>query len=159
MDKPFKIIRNTRKFLLNHIADLTVDELNEIPRGFNNNIVWNIGHMIAAQQNVTYVRAGHKVVVDEAFFLAHKPDTRPQQTFSAAEVAGTKDLFFSTIDRFESDYQKGLFSNYTPWTNRYGVELNTIGEVLAFLPYHEGLHLGYVMALKRIVVGARRPIA
>ncbi|HMH23286.1 MAG TPA: DinB family protein [Puia sp.] len=155
MDKQFEIIRNTRKFLLNLVADLTVEELNLIPQGFNNNIIWNISHMIAAQQNVSYVRAGQNVVVDEGFFNANKPDTKPVRVLNADEVDAIKSLFLSTIDRFESDWRSGLFSNYIPWTNRYGVQLNTIGDVLAFLPYHEGLHLGYTMALRRLVVGGR----
>jgi hypothetical protein len=159
MDKQFEIFRNTRKSLLNLIADLTVDELNEIPRGFNNNIIWNIAHLIAAQQNVSYIRSGQNIVIDEAFFLAHKPDTKPVRKIGADEVAAIKDLFLTSVDRFEADYKNGLFSNYTPWTNRYGVELANIGEVLAFLPYHEGLHLGYIMALKRLVVNARQPIS
>jgi hypothetical protein len=151
MNKQFEILRDTRKSLLQFIGGLTPEQLNEIPAGFNNNIIWNIAHMISAQQNVTYVRSGRKVAVDEAFFVAYKPDTKPQGTLGADEIASVKELFLSTIDQFETDYKANFFLEYTPWTNRYGVPITSIGDVLGFLPYHEGLHLGYIMALKRII--------
>jgi hypothetical protein len=151
MDKPFEILRETRKSLLQLIDGLTTEQLNEIPRGFSNNIIWNIAHMIVAQQNVTYVRSGQKAIVEEAFFHAYKPDTKPEGTIDAEGIADIKELFLTTIDQFESDLKKNIFAGYTPWTNRYGVKIDTIGDVLRLLPFHDGLHFGYVMALKRII--------
>jgi len=156
MEKQFEVLRNTRKSLIQFIEELSPEQLNKIPPGFNNNIIWNLAHMISAQQNVCYVRSGRKVVVDEAFFAAYKPDTKPEGTVGPEGIAAIKGLLFSTIDRFESDYKENVFSDYVPWTNRYGVEIATIEDVLGFLPYHEGLHLGYIMALKRLITNSQR---
>ncbi len=149
MNKQIEILRNTRKFLLGFIADLSAEELNEIPKGFNNNVIWNLTHLVATQQSICYVRAGQPLAVEEKYFHPFKPDTKPERYIDAAEVDIIKELSLSVIDRFEADYEKGLFAHYTAWTNRYHIELSTIDEVLGFLPFHEGLHLGYVMALKR----------
>jgi hypothetical protein len=47
-----------RQFLLDQIAGLTTEELNQIPRGLNNNIIWNLAHLISGQQGIFYARAG-----------------------------------------------------------------------------------------------------
>ncbi|MES2730775.1 MAG: DinB family protein [Bacteroidota bacterium] len=151
MNKQIEIIKKTRINLLNVIKDLTLDQLNEIPEGFNNNIIWNLAHLIAAQQGICYMRAGGKIVVDEKYFLNYKSETKPQQRVDQHEVDIIKQLFLSTIDRLEKDYQNDVFANYTAWTTRYGVELAHVDDALVFLPFHEGLHLGYIQALKRVI--------
>jgi len=50
MKKEIERLKKTRIFLLDLIKDLTTEQLNEIPKGFNNNIIWNLGHLIASQQ-------------------------------------------------------------------------------------------------------------
>ena len=151
MKKQFEILKKTREYLLEFVRDLSVEQLNEIPTGFNNNIIWNMGHMIAAQQGVCYKRSGLALHISEEFFLAYKPDSKPEGLVSAEEIEKIKALLLSSINQLETDYANHVFANYTPWTNRYGIEHTTIEDTLCFLPYHEGLHLGYVMALKRLI--------
>ncbi|MBS7563275.1 DinB family protein [Mucilaginibacter sp. Bleaf8] len=151
MNKPIEIIRKTREYLLTLVDGLTLEQLNTVPAGFNNNIIWNLGHLVAAQQGVCYRRAGFELRVDEIFFNLYKSDTKPERPVSQAEFEEIKMLFFSTIDQLEADYKENLFSNYEPWTTRYGVVIHNIDEAIGFLPYHEGLHMGYIMALKRVI--------
>lgn len=58
MVKQFDILRKTRQYVLELIANLSMEQLNEVPAGFTNNIVWNLGHMLASQQGVCYLRGG-----------------------------------------------------------------------------------------------------
>lgn len=133
------------------IKDLDIDQLNKIPPGFNNNIIWNIAHLIAGQQGVCYIRAGLKTWVEEDFFNAYKPGTKPLSRMDEEQVEKIKELFFSTLDILEQDYQKALWNSYPAWTTRYGLEVKSIDDAMDFLLVHEGLHLGYVMALKKVV--------
>lgn len=151
MKHPIAIIKSTRAFLLNTIADLTLDELNEVPTGFNNNIIWNLGHMIAAQQSICYVRAGLPPRVDETFLAAYRPGTRPEGRVDEAGVAQIKNLLLTTLDDLEQDHVNGLWQQYPAWSTRYGITLDSIESAVSFLPFHEGLHSGYIMAQKRLV--------
>jgi hypothetical protein len=151
MNDQIETIRKTRSFLLDYIKELNIGQLNKIPAGFNNNIAWNLGHMVAAQQGVCYLRAGLKTWVDEDFFNAYKPGSKPTEYINESQIEKIKELFFSSLDILKSDYAKGLLTNYPAWTTRYGVELNNIDEAIQFLNFHEGLHLGYIMALKRAI--------
>jgi len=149
--KQIEILKKTRKYILELINDLSIEELNEIPAGFNNNIIWNLGHMLASQQGVCYKRAGLNLVIEEKYFLDYKPETKPGHFIDAEQANEIKNLFLPAIDKLEEDYNNNVFANYPPWTNRYGVEHKNIEDTINFLLFHEGLHLGYIMALKRIL--------
>ena len=151
MTKSIEIIKKTRIHLLSQVSELSIEQLNKIPAGFNNNIAWNMGHMVGTQQGICYKRAGLDTVVGEVFFETYKPGTKPDKFIDEQQIETIKELFISTLDRFEADYENNLFANYTPWTTRSGVDLGSIEDVLSFLPFHEGLHTGYIWALKRVV--------
>lgn len=137
--------------ILKAIEGLTIEELNKIPAGFNNNIIWNLGHMIAAQQGVCYKRAGVTAIIDDEFWNTFRPDSKPERFFDETDLAKIKDLFISTIDQLEIDLANNLFPNYGTWTTRYGAELTSIQEAVSFVPFHEGFHIGYITALKRAI--------
>ena len=151
MKKQLEIIRKPRLFLLSSINELSLDQLNEIPQGFNNNIIWNMGHMVAAQQGVCYVRMGLPPFTGEEFFNRYKPGSRPEAPVAASEVDQVKEFLFSTLEQLERDYEQRIFGAYVPWTTRYGVDINNIDEALQFLPFHEGLHMGCIAALKKLI--------
>jgi hypothetical protein len=152
MTKQIEIIRKTRTFLLKNLEDLTTEQYNKIPAGFNNNIIWNLGHMIAAQQGICYIRAGLQPTVEEDIINWFKSGTKPERAFSETEIENIKSLLFSTLDQLEEDYNNGIFGGYTAWATRYEVELANIDDALNFLPFHEGLHSGCTTALKRLVL-------
>ncbi|MFP5042087.1 DinB family protein [Parasediminibacterium sp. JCM 36343] len=151
MEKQIEIIKSTRQALLQFVSDLTVEQLNEIPAGFNNNIIWNLAHLMSSQQGLCYVRSGLPLFVEEKYFESYKPGTKPENVVNSEEIAAIKFLFLSTIEQFQQDYANGAFANYTLFTNRYGVNIASIEDAITFVNFHEGIHFGYIMALKRVV--------
>lgn len=85
-------LRKIRSALLDATGDLTIDQLNRIPEGFNNNIIWNLAHLVSVQQGVCYLRAGEPLSVEESFYHAYKPGTRPAAAVTAMKrlVAGQR---------------------------------------------------------------------
>ncbi len=133
------------------IKDLSPEQLNEIPEGFKNNIIWNVAHMIAAQQGVCYGRGGHSMVIEEEIFDRYKPETVPEFFVDESNIKKVTQLLLSTIEILEVDYNAGLFKNNPPWVNRYGINLENIDDTINFLLVHDGLHLGFVNALIKVV--------
>ncbi len=150
MNPNIEVLRKTRHFALNLIADLSDEQLNKIPEGFGNNIIWNLGHLVAAQEGVCYKRSGAPTNISEEFFQAYKPGSKPEREASAEEIAQIKGLLLSSLDDLERDHAAGKLI-MTPWTTRYGVDINTIEDGISFLQFHEGLHQGYVTALVKLV--------
>lgn len=154
MEKKIEKIKKFRLFLLSQVEALTAGQLNSIPSGYNNNIIWNIGHLISAQQTMCYIRAGLPVTIDDKYFNSYLSGTKPGAFVDDKEISIIKELLLSTIDRLQTDYDKKLFINYTPSAGIlkvYGFEVNNIDEALEYLLYHEGFHGGYITALKRLV--------
>jgi DinB superfamily len=143
--------RKIRLFILESIKDLSVEELNTIPQGFSNNIIWNIAHLVATQQAICYKRAGQEIKIEESFFDLFKPGTKPDLMFDADMVQKIKEMFISNLDELETDYNNNLFATYTSWNTRAGVEITNIDIALHFILYHEGLHEGIIGALKKFV--------
>jgi hypothetical protein len=154
MTKSIEIIKKPRLALFELIKDLSIEQLNQVPPGFNNNIIWNLGHLVAAQQGICYRRAGVATIISEDFFNTYGPGSKPDRFISKAELDEIKEYFTSTLDQFVVDYNNNLFANYVAWTTRYGVDLNTIDDAFKFLPFHEGLHFGYVMAQRRALLSS-----
>jgi hypothetical protein len=151
MKRAIEILKQPRQSVLDVINDLSVEQLNKIPEGFNNNIIWNLGHMIAAQQGICYMRADLPVRISETLFHAYKSGTKPEGFVDAVGVEEIKQLLFTTLDQLEADHDNGMISNYTSFVTRYGIPLSSIDEAITFLPFHEGLHIGYIMSLRKLV--------
>ena len=151
MESQFDRLRKTRNVVLKLISDLSIEQLNKVPEGFNNNIIWNFGHLMASQQGLCYIRAGVKPIIDEQYITNYRGGTKPETTIDTAAFESMKLLFLSTIDQLKKDYESKLLANYQPFTTGLGIAINNIDEAIDFIFFHEGLHTGYMMALKRLV--------
>jgi hypothetical protein len=151
MKQEIENIRQIRLFTLDQIKELTPEQLNETPAGFNNNIIWNLAHLVSAQQGLCYLRSGLEIVTDDMYFSPYRPGTKPEKIVGPADIETIKELLISTTERLEADYTAQVFSTYSPITTRYGVAVSNIEEAIRFVLFHEGFHSGYIMALKRIL--------
>jgi len=141
-------------FLLNQVKDLSVEQLNRVPPGFNNNIIWNLGHLISAQQNVCYVKTGLTPVADENLISLYLSGSKPEAGVNEADIKIIKDIFISSIDHLQTDINRQAFRNYTPALmiqKVYGVQVNNIEDALEYLLYHEGLHAAVINTLQRFI--------
>ena len=59
MKVQFDILAKTRAIILYYIKELSLDQLHIIPDGFNNNIAWNIAHLVVTQQLLHYKLSGN----------------------------------------------------------------------------------------------------
>lgn len=155
MNLKIDLIRKTRSKALEIISGLSLPELNKIPEGFNNNIIWNLGHLIAAQEGIFYLRGKLELNIEQEFFNSFKNGSRPEREMHAEEIEKIRSLLFSSLDQFESDLGKNAFQNYPAWTTSMGITINSIDDAINFLPFHEGLHMGYIMAYKRIILNKK----
>jgi hypothetical protein len=99
MNTKIENIKSFRLFLLEQIDYLTTKQLNEIPEGFNNNVIWNLGHLICVQQNMCYVKAGLSIAVDDKYFSPFLSGTKPESFIHEQEIKNIKEVFISSIDK------------------------------------------------------------
>ena len=151
MDTSIVTIQATRKLFLNLIEGLTIEEINKIPEGFNNNIIWNFGHIIVSQQTLCYKLAGLPLIIDEAYVLKYAKGTKPEVFLDAKELAVLKELSVSLIDQLVNDMDKNLFVNYKEYQTSFNVKLVNVEDAVKYLTMHEGMHYGCVLALKKLI--------
>ena len=72
MEQTFKIWETSRKIYLKLIESYSIEQLNKIPEGFSNNLIWNLGHIIVSQQGLVYRLSGLPVNVSEEITNKYK---------------------------------------------------------------------------------------
>ncbi|WP_308991572.1 DinB family protein [Mariniflexile litorale] len=147
-----EVLPNTRRFFKKYLENVLLEDLNKIPKGFNNNIIWNIGHIVVTQQLLAYKLSGLQMMIDDKLVGKYRKDSKPEGDVTQSEVDELKALLFSTVEKTKEDYSNGLFENYQEYTvTTTGNTLTNIDEAFQFILFHEGMHLGYVMALLRAI--------
>ncbi|WP_243718087.1 DinB family protein [Pedobacter changchengzhani] len=153
MKQAFEFIINSRKAFIKLIDGLTIEQLNKIPEDYNNNIIWNFGHIVVTTQALCYIRTG--LLQDASsieFNEFYKKDTKPTYTVTADEVEELREMAIQSINKIEADYAAGKFGNVTPFsTSTYGVQMNTVDEILITTIGHDNMHFGYAIALRKLV--------
>jgi len=135
------------KFLENY----TLEQLNKIPEGFSNNLIWNIAHIIVTQQILVYKLSGLPMMVSDELVEKYKKGTKPEQEATQAEVDEIKSLLFKTIDQTKKDYNNKVFKNYQEYPTSTGFVLTSTEGAMAFNNFHEGLHIGIMMSLRKFL--------
>jgi hypothetical protein len=151
MNPIFDINRNSRKALLPFFENYTLEQLNQIPQGFNNNLIWNIGHIVVAQQMLVYKFSGLPMMVSERLVEKYRKGTRPEQNATQEEVDEIKSLLFSTIDQTETDFGNKIFKNYQEFTTGIGYLVKITEDAIVFNCYHEALHIGIMMSIRKFI--------
>ncbi len=151
MHQVFEITRTSRKLLAQFLENHSLEQLNKIPVGFNNNLIWNIGHIVVVQQMLAYKLSGLPMMVSEELFEKYKKGTKPESDASQEEVATIQSLLFETINQTKSDFNAGIFKNYQEFTSASGFTMRNVEDALAFNYYHEGMHIGMMMSIRKFI--------
>lgn len=149
MDWTFDVTLKNRAILKSFIENFSLEELNKIPQGFNNNMIWNIAHLIASQQVLVYKLSGLPTLISNEMIEMFRKGSRPERDLTQKEVDEMKGLLFSTIEKTIEDYKNGVFKSYQSYTTSTNSTLTNVEDALTFNIFHEGIHLGYILALKK----------
>lgn len=151
MQKHFEILKLSRQYIFKNIETFSVEQLNKIPDGFNNNIVWNIAHLVVTQQLICYKLSGLECDVSEEMIEKFQNGTAPILAVSKEEFESISTQFLSLPEKLEQDFNKGIFKNYNEYTLSSQLTLNSINDGIVFNTYHEGIHLGIILQLLKLV--------
>jgi len=152
MHPSLPLIKYGRQGFLKLIEGLSPEQLNKVPEGFNNNLIWNLGHLIATQQQICYKKSGQKPGIDENILETYSQGTKPNAPLSAEAIQWLKDEALTTLDQLEKDLAAGTFKDYPEYTiTKNDIPMRSIDDALDFLAFHESMHWGYAQALKRAV--------
>ena len=110
MHYAFDIILKNRKILNSFLMNFSLEELNIVPEGFSNNIIWNIAHVVVTQQLLVYNLSGLPMHTNDEMVAKYRKGSKVEkvttqdevnQDYNAIEV---KDSFGSEIDKDKMKY-------------------------------------------------------
>ncbi|MEX2584270.1 MAG: DinB family protein [Gemmatimonadota bacterium] len=151
MESAIELLRQTRPILLRLMDGLSEAQLLEIPHGFRNNILWNVGHVVVSQQGLHYRMSGLDQYVSDEQVAQFRKGSDPADWKETPDVGLVKKQLTELADRLMDDYRAGRFTRYQEYPTSTGPVLRSIGDAIAFNNYHEGYHTGIVMAQRRLV--------
>ncbi|MAQ74875.1 MAG: hypothetical protein CL613_00915 [Aquimarina sp.] len=149
MQHPLEIARVNRAALSKIIENYSLKQLNTVPEGFNNNLIWNIAHVIVTQQLLMYKLSGLPMQVSDEMVEKYKKGTKTERDISQEEVDIIKKLLLTTLNQTEKDLKDQIFKNFNEYPTSTGFVLRSIEDALHFNNFHEGIHLGYILALRK----------
>ncbi|GGG25988.1 DinB family protein [Paenibacillus abyssi] len=142
----FSQIELNRSRTLALVAELSEQQADVVPPGFNNNIRWHLGHILTTQERLAFRLIPEPLDLPEELMSLFVNGTKPAdwQT-SPPDLPALIKLLEEQPGRIRARLQGRLEEKITVPFKDFG----RLDEVLVFSIGHEATHAGYIMALKR----------
>ena len=151
MQSTFDITLSSRNILHKFLNNYSLEQLNKMPEGYNNNLIWNIAHIVVVQQMLVYHLSGLPMLVSDEMVQKYKRDTKPEAPVNEEEVTQIKGLLYTTLEQTQKDFSEGIFKNYNAFTTMTGFHIRNVQEAMEFNNYHEGVHTGIMMRIAKFL--------
>ena len=149
MRNTFDILKKNREYLLQLTNEYCFDDLNKIPHNFSNSIIWNMGHLLVTEKILLYGLSALEIpIITNEMIEFFKKGTHPKK-YELNLWENIKDNFISSIDRTESDFNRGIFINFTEYTTSIDVNLKNFEKTAQYIVLHEGIHTGVIQSIRK----------
>jgi hypothetical protein len=90
------------------------------------------------------------IVTDETV-EKYRKGTKTEHFATQEEVDQILSLLTQTIDQTEKDIENEIFTNFTEYPTSTGYVLTSAQDAMTFNNFHEGIHLGVILGLRKLV--------
>ena len=143
--------RQERALMGQMVTDLPDSALIRVPDGYRNNILWNLGHIVVSQQLLLYKLSATEMHVPDELVDQFRAGSSPDDWEATPDIEQMKALLQELPERLQEDVEKERFGDYLGYTTSTGLALRTFEDGMAFNHFHEGVHTGIIMSLKKLV--------
>lgn len=153
-DYTIRQLRFVRNLIIEQIKEMNENASLFIPKGFNNNIKWNLGHIYIIQERFAFSYIGEKMSIPDNFAELFSTGTKPAEwgNLTTPTMDELTLLLSNQVDRVEKTLKLRLKEPLEhPHTTSSGLTLSTVEELLGFCLYHEAMHLDAIKSIKRIM--------
>lgn len=151
MEKLFETALFTRSSMLRILESKSYEELVKIPDNFKNSIFWNIAHVLVTQQLLCYKLCGLDLKIEESMVEKYGKGTLAFEEVERSDIEYVKNHLENATLHLREDYINDVFKDYKPYMTSTGIELKSIEDALTFSTFHDGIHLGVILSLMKIV--------
>lgn len=151
MNATLELTRTSRLILSQILPNYTLAQLNKIPIGYSNNLIWNIAHVIVVQQMLVYGLSGLPMKISNEMVEKYKKGSKPEQDATQEEVDDIQGLLLTTIDQTAIDIENEVFKTFKEYPTSTGFTLKNAQDAMSFNNFHEGIHLGVIFSIRKFV--------
>lgn len=145
----FNQLKTYRSELIGAVNSITTEEAELIPKGFHNNIRWNLGHIYLDQYLWIQAVTKEKVNVPDGFRNWFGYGTSPADfTEETPTLAVLIELLQKQPDDIKEAYGERLEEELSPTE----MDMHTIEQVLIRTIFHEGMHLQAILDIKKCLL-------
>jgi hypothetical protein len=91
------------------------------------------------------------MMVSDELVQNYMKGTKPEHIATQSEVDEIKSLLSKTIDQTKGDFDNKIFKSYQEYPTSTGFVIKNVEDAMAFNNFHEGLHIGIMMCLKKFL--------
>ncbi len=144
-----RVLSGTHQNMLRVLESLSDEDLNREVPGVKNTIAWNFAHTIVTCQLLVLKLSGQELQINLRQLAKFRKDSDGKVTCTREELmelSAIQQKFIADLPQLAS---AGALDGYEAYETSYGVSLYNAQEAIQFAGVHAGLHLGYMMAMRR----------
>lgn len=143
-------LKFTHSYLTRALSTVTLENVNEVPKGFNNSILWNVGHILVSNEMLLFANTGDELKLSQDVINLFKGGTKPSDWNTEPPTFKVIcNLLDEQVERITTTYEGRLDEELNKSMKIANFEMKTVRDILGFVIFHEGLHTGLINGLKR----------
>ncbi len=155
-----EVLFATRRLIVELLHAQSLTQLNQVPAGFANNLIWNAAHCWVSFHLVIFDKNGCTSQEAESLgvpvpapelIAAYRGGTRPAGAVDQAFVDQVCAALSAQAWTSQLDASFLAPERYTTWTSSWKVTLHSAAEALPYMLMHEGMHYGVMLAQRKLV--------
>lgn len=154
-DYQLYLFKQNRSNIIKILKSFSLEQLNIVPAGLNNNLIWHAGHLLLTHQFLLYHFTDNPMMVDaEKYMGLYGSGTKPNEKIDQNQIDDLVEALESTTAQTIQDWKDGKLVKFNgPFTSDYyQITINTPEEALAFNVMHEAFHFGAMTVIKSALV-------
>jgi len=139
MSNFFELLEQQRSVLLKKSEHLTTDQYNLVPPGFNNNIIWNMGHTLIITDSLLYSNTPFEIPNHKFDTEGFKMGTKPERPINDYVISQIRQSMSDTVPLFKKLLNDAASASFHM---SQGDRLDTLisKKTLRFILFHEDMH-------------------
>ena len=151
MEKLFDITEKIHEIYHKVLTGTPEDQLFKIPSPHNNNLFWNIAHVLVTEQLLIYKLSALTPKLDGDLIKKYSKGTFPEESVSKEVIEQVADGLLKAPGWIREDYKKGIFKDFIPYTTSAQVTLNNVEDAISFNLVHLGIHYGTIRSMQKLM--------
>ncbi|RXZ81125.1 DinB family protein [Paenibacillaceae bacterium] len=144
------LFADLREQILSVITRLSKSQMEHIPKGFNNNLHWQLGHVLTITDNLIFEFSGVGSRISQYYRTYFATGTSPSSWLGQPPgiemiLKDLKSQMVEICDKYD-----GLLAQPVADENNF-LQATVIGELFHVLIAHESMHLGMIIAMDKVL--------